>query len=71
MRDEFHHLFDELPEDQVAPMLALIRENLPAAERAPGDWPLPDFVGTLASGRGDLAERSEEILRSELGEDHP
>lgn len=26
---------------------------------------LPDWVGSFASGRGDLAERHEEILRDE------
>lgn len=29
MREEFHHLIDELPEEQVGPMLALVRDSLP------------------------------------------
>jgi len=31
------------------------------------EWPLPDFVGALSSGKGDLAVRSSEILRKEMG----
>lgn len=31
--------------------------------------PLPSFVGTLASGQGDVAARSQEILREEMGRD--
>jgi hypothetical protein len=27
LRDEPHHLVDQLPEDRVAPVLALVREN--------------------------------------------
>ncbi|MBW1602385.1 hypothetical protein JJV70_09750 [Streptomyces sp. JJ66] len=66
MRDELHELIDRLPEAQVAPILALVRESTPA-EDGGEEWPLPDFVGALSSGVGDLAERSGEILRAELG----
>ncbi|EFC79809.1 hypothetical protein FrEUN1fDRAFT_7084 [Parafrankia sp. EUN1f] len=66
LRDELHSLIDRLPESQVAPILALVRESAPA-ENGGDDWPLPDFVGALASGKGDLAARSAEILRAELG----
>src|SRR5215469_13681099 len=69
MREELHHLIDQLPEEQVAPILALVRENLPVGEDGETLWPLPSFVGTLASGKGDVAARSQEILREEMGRD--
>lgn len=66
LRDELHNLIDRLPEEQVAPILAIVRESTPA-EDGGEEWPLPDFVGTLSSGKGDLAARSSEILRTEMG----
>jgi hypothetical protein len=69
MRDELHHLIDQLPEEQVAPMLTLVRESLPEADDGETLWPLPSFVGTLASGQGDIAARSQDILREEMGRD--
>ena len=35
---------------------------------APKTHPLPSWVGALHSGRDDLSERHEEILKSELGQ---
>jgi hypothetical protein len=69
MREELHHLIDQLPEEQVAPVLALVRESLPMGEDGETLWPLPSFVGTLASGKGDVAACSQEILREEMGRD--
>lgn len=69
MRDELHHLIDRLPEEQVAPMLALVRDSLPEGDGEQATWPLPSFVGTLASGQGDIAARSQDILREEMGRD--
>lgn len=66
MREELHHLIDRLPESQVAPILAIVRQSTPT-EDGGDEWPLPDFVGTLSSGKGDLAARSAEILRAEMG----
>ncbi len=66
LRDELHSLIDRLPESRVAPILALVRESAPA-EGGGDEWPLPDFVGALSSGKGDLAARSAEVLRAELG----
>ena len=34
LRDELHHLVDQLPEDRVAPVLALVRENAAPDRRA-------------------------------------
>jgi hypothetical protein len=69
MRQELHHLIDRLPEEQVAPMLVLVQESLPVGEDGEQSWPLPSFVGTLESGKGDVAARSQEILREEMGRD--
>ena len=38
--------------------------HVPAASKT---RPLPSWVGAAHSGRGDLSERHEEILKSELG----
>ena len=69
MREELHDLIDQLPEEQVAPMLALVRESLPVGEDGEAMWPLRSFVGTLASGQGDVAARLQEILREEMARD--
>ncbi|MCB5166131.1 hypothetical protein LG634_14975 [Streptomyces bambusae] len=66
LRDELHALIDRLPDEQVAPILAIVREST-MAEDGTEEWPLPDFVGMLRSGKGDLAERSGDILREEIG----
>ncbi|MFI6502208.1 hypothetical protein [Nonomuraea typhae] len=64
MREELHHLVDRLPEEKVAPLLRLVRDQLdePQVVR---DLP---FIGMLEA-EPDFAERAEEILRAE--DDHP
>jgi hypothetical protein len=47
-----------------SPALALL-EGQVAGEPEPAE--LPEFFGMLHSGKGDLAARSEEILRTEFG----
>lgn len=59
--EELHELVDGLPEWRVAVLLALVRETVPT-ERGGEEWPLLDFVGTLSSGKGDLAARSGESM---------
>ena len=59
MHEELHHLVDELPEAEV---LELIRSR---ADAAHGVRDLPFFASFESDP--DLAERSEEILRAELG----
>jgi hypothetical protein len=61
MREELHHLVDELPEAEVRPVLELIRGRADAH----GVRDLPFFASFESDP--DLAERSEEILRAELG----
>lgn len=69
-RDEFHHLVDDLPDEQVAPMLALVRASMQDQPAGAGETPPRrrklSFAG-LISAEPDLAERSEEILRDEFG----
>ncbi len=62
MREELHHLVDELPEAEVRPVLELIRSR---ADAAHGVRDLPFFASFESDP--DLAEKSEEILRAELG----
>jgi hypothetical protein len=62
MREELHQLVDELPEAEVRPVLELIRGR---ADAAHGARDLPFFASFESDP--DLAERSEEILRAELG----
>jgi hypothetical protein len=63
-RERLHRLVDHLSENQAAEALALLESQL-AEEPEPGA--LPEFFGMLHSGKGDLAARSDEILRSEFG----
>ena len=62
MREELHHLVDELPEAEVRPVLELIRSR---ADTVHGARDLPFFASFEADP--DLAERAEEILSAELG----
>lgn len=62
MREELHHMVDELPEAGVRPALELIRGR---ADAAHGVRDLPFFASFESDA--DLAERPEEILRAELG----
>ncbi|MBP2706931.1 hypothetical protein JOL79_24395 [Microbispora sp. RL4-1S] len=63
MREELHYLVDQLPESELRPALELIRGRLD--EPAPVERDLPFFASFEAEP--DLAERHEEILRSEMG----
>ena len=63
-RERLHRLVDDLSDDQAAEALALLESQL-ADEPEPAG--LPEFFGMLHSGKGDLAARSEEILRAEFG----
>jgi hypothetical protein len=63
MRDELHHLVDQLPEADLRPALELIRGRVEEASGSSRD--LPFFASFEADP--DLAERAEEILAAELG----
>ncbi len=62
MREELHHLVDQLPEDEVQPALELIRGRVAHGGQGRD---LPFFASFEAEP--DLAERAEEILSAELG----
>ncbi|MGH3501420.1 MAG: hypothetical protein ACRDQA_11120 [Nocardioidaceae bacterium] len=62
-REELHHLVDQLGEDKVPGAAALLRELTDHADRPRRR---PDWFGALHAGP-DFAERSEDILREELG----
>lgn len=63
MREELHQLVDRLPEEKVAPVLRLVRDQIEEA-KAVRDLP---FIGMLEA-EPDFAERAEDILRAE--DDH-
>jgi len=63
MRDELHHLVDQLPEAELQPALELIRGKVTEHDGQGRD--LPFFASFEAEP--DLAERAEEILSAELG----
>jgi hypothetical protein len=63
MRDELHHLVDQLPEAELPPALDFVRSRIEGPGEPRRD--LPFFASFRAEP--DLAERSEEILRAELG----
>lgn len=65
-RERLHRLVDDLSEDKAAEALALLESQLGGGrEQEPAQ--LPEFFGMLHSGKGDLAARSDEILRAEFG----
>jgi hypothetical protein len=62
-RDELHHLVDQLDDETVPGAAELLRE---LAARHARPRRRPSWFGALSAGP-DFAERSEEILHSELG----
>ncbi len=62
-REELHHLVDELDEETVPSAAELLRELAAGRSRQRSR---PSWFGALQAGP-DFAERSEEILRTELG----
>ena len=63
-RDELRELVEHLPEDQVPAVLSEARRHL--AEASSRSWP-PAFFGAGSAGRGDVAERAEELLDDGFG----
>jgi hypothetical protein len=67
-RAELHELIDELPDDQLEPVIADVRRRLPTPAKA-RPWP-PAFFGIIESannGRTDNARRVDEILAEGFG----
>jgi hypothetical protein len=63
-RERLHRLVDDLSDDEAAEALALLESQVADQAEAAA---LPEFFGMLHSGKGDLAARSDEILRAEFG----
>lgn len=76
-RDDLHRLVDELDEaalpDAARQLAELRQRNRASATEADTEATIADlrrrmpWIGSLHSGKGDLAERSAQILRDELG----
>lgn len=76
-REDLHRMIDELDEaalpDAARQLAALSQRDRDSAARAETDAAVAElrrrlpWIGSLHSGRGDLAERSSDILRDELG----
>jgi hypothetical protein len=76
-RDDLHRLVDELDEsalpDAARQLADLHQRNRADATEADTDAAVAEFrrrmpwIGSLHSGQGDLAGRSAQILRDELG----
>jgi hypothetical protein len=79
-RDDVHRLVDQLDEsalpDAERQLRQLTQRNRDTASEADTAASVAGlrrrlpWIGSLHSGRGDLAERSSEILREEFGETH-
>ena len=72
--EDLHRLLDRLPPAQVRRLRALVEADPELARYAstepdavpPGGGALLGFLGSFESGRGDLGERHEEIIREGL-----
>lgn len=77
IRDDLHRLVDELDEtvlSDAARRLAELRQrNRVGVDEADSEAAVAEFrrrnpwVGSISTGRGDLARKSSEILREEFG----
>lgn len=65
LKEQLHELVEHLGQDEAAEALTLLRARYGISTPS-ADGSLPDWVGMHHSGRSDLSERHEEILRSEL-----
>lgn len=71
-REDLHRLVDELDDDALRDAAEVLSRMVSPRTPDHDDLDTPrrrrlSFVGTLSSGQGDLAARSDEILRAELG----
>jgi hypothetical protein len=65
-RDELHELVEQLPDDEVATLLARARHRAhPVAASAP--WP-PTFFGSFSDERTDLGRNHEDLLADGFGQ---
>lgn len=67
-RHELHDLVDELPDDQVALVLADVRRRLPR-EKPSGQWPPRFFgAGVAKNGHTDIATNMDKYLAEGFGQ---
>ena len=71
-RDDLHRLIDELDDDALPDAADALSRMVSSRTPRHDDLGTPQhrrlsFIGTWSSGQGDLAARSGEILRDELG----
>jgi hypothetical protein len=64
-KELLHRMVEDLGESQAAEALTWMRARYALPDPVDDRNALPEWVGMFASGRGDLAERHEEILRDE------
>ena len=67
--DDLHHLVDRLTPHQAARLRLLVAadpEFAPVTEPGSGQARRPSIIGIWESGRGDLSERHDEIIRERL-----
>jgi len=70
-RHELHELVDELPEDQVALVIADVRSRLPLAKEE-RTWPPAFFgMGVAKDGRTDISRNVDEVLTEGFGAPRP
>jgi hypothetical protein len=70
-RDELHRLVDQLDDAAVPDATEVLTQMVTQRTASHDDLAAPrrrlSFVGAFSSGQGDLAARSGQILRDELG----
>ncbi|HEX3612432.1 MAG TPA: hypothetical protein VHU88_12165 [Sporichthyaceae bacterium] len=66
-KERLHALVDALDEADADRLLDAALALTTTGPGAAADKPLPAFVASIRSGASDTSERSEEILRAELG----
>lgn len=64
LREELHRVVDQLPEDELGPVLAYVRAHahLDVPQVVGAVWDGPDFIGAFASGRSDISESGDDLL---------
>jgi hypothetical protein len=68
-RERLHLLVDDMDDEQLERALHAIEPiaRSRSTDAEPGQRPLPDFVGSFASGRPDLSQRVNELLADGFG----
>lgn len=70
LREKVHQAVDQLGEDELAGVLAIVRGYSSHTEHEQR-WPLPSWVGMGDSGDPGFAEGSEQFLRDRFRDNGP